>query len=404
MAQKNRALTRSFDLVPEKLKQAVEILREKDIDLWLTFVRETSQVSDPVLNLTLGFDLTWQSALMVSKSGECIAIVGHFDTDNVRRTGGYDTVLGYHQSIREPLLEVLGRLDPRFIAINYSENDPAADGLTHGMFGLLFRHLANTPFATRLISAEDVIGALRGRKAKGELDRIRHAIKTTEQIFAELSARLTPGQSERQLADWVHQRAKEMNVGFAWEPEYCPTFSAGPDSPFGHAMPGDWETRAGQTLQIDFGVKQDGYVADLQRTWYFLDSGETKPPDEVQRAFDAVRAAIQAGKAALKPKAIGWEVDAAARNTITQWGYPEYQHALGHQVGCSAHDGSTILGPRWERYQQTPLGVVEEGNVFTLELGVYVPGRGYIGLEEDVLVTAAGCEYLSTPQTEVWCL
>ena len=113
---------------------------------------------------------------------------------------------------------------------------------------------------------------------------------------------------------------------------------------------------------------------------------------------------IEAGKAALKPGAVGWEVDAAGRNTITRWGYPEYQHGLGHQIGRSAHDGSTLLAPRWERYGQTPFGVVEEGNVFTLELGVHVPGRGYIGQEEDMLVTATGCEYLSTPQTELWCV
>jgi Xaa-Pro aminopeptidase len=397
-------LIRTFELVPEKLKQAVEILKEKDIDLWLTFMRETSQVSDPMLKVILGFDLTWQSALMVSKSGERIAIVGHFDADNVRRTGGYDEVIGYHQSLREPLLQVLQRLDPQFIAINYSENDPAADGLTHGMFGILFKHLANTPYATRLISAEDIIGAVRGRKSKGELARIRQAIASTERILAELNEQLRPGQSERHLADWVQQRVEERNLDFAWEPEYCPTLTAGPDSPYGHAMPGDWQTQRGQTLQIDFGVKERGFVADLQRTWYFLDKGEKEPPQEVQQAFDAVRAAIEAGRAALKPGAIGWEVDAAGRNMITKRGYPEYQHALGHQVGRSAHDGSTILGPRWERYQQTPYGVAEEGNVFTLELGVHWPGRGYIGLEEDVIVTATGCEYLSTPQTELWCI
>jgi Xaa-Pro aminopeptidase len=404
MSSKETVLIRTFEIVREKLTQAVEILGEKDVDLWLTFVRETRQSPDPSLDLILGFDLTWRSALMVSKSGECIAIVGHFDADNVRCIGGYETVIGYHQSLRESLLEVLQRLDPQFIAINYSENDPAADGLTHGMFGLLFKYLANTPYTTRLISAEDVIGALRGRKSKSELARIRQAIATTEQIFAELSAHLAPGQSERQLADWINQRVEALDLGLAWEPEYCPVFTAGPDSPYGHAMPGDWETRRGQTLQIDFGVEERGFVADLQRTWYFLDEGETHPPDEVQRAFDAVRAAIEAGKAVLKPGAIGWEVDAAGRNTITQWGYPEYQHALGHHIGRSAHDGSTILGPRWERYGESIMGIVEEGNVFTLELGVHVPGRGYIGLEEDVLVTATGCEYLSTPQTELWCV
>jgi Xaa-Pro aminopeptidase len=392
------------ELVIEKLEQAVAILEEKGVDLWLTFVRETSHVSDPVLDLILGFDLTWQSILMVSRSGERVAIVGHFDADNVSATGGYDSVIGYHESLNGPLLETLKRLAPLSIAINYSENDPAADGLTHGLYRLLERHLSDTPFAERLISAEEIIGALRGRKSKGELARIREAVATTEEILAALGARLKPGQSERELADWVHQQVEARQLDFAWEPAYCPTFAAGPDSPYGHNMPGEWETQLGQIVQIDFGVKQSGFAADLQRTWYLLESDETAPPDKVQRAFDAVRASIEAGYAALKPGAVGWEVDAAARRVITEHGYPEYQHALGHQMGRSAHDGSTLLGPRWQRYGNTPYGVVEEGNIFTLELGVHVPGRGFVGLEEDVLVTATGCEYLSTAQTELWCV
>ena len=395
-------MTEAFEMISEKLSQAEGILNEKDVDLWLTFVRETSHVADPVQDLILGIDLTWQSALMVSKTGERIAIVGHFDADSVRRTSGYNTVIGYHQSLREPLLMVLERLNPQSIALNYSENDSAADGLTHGMFGLLSKYVADTPYASRFISAEAVISALRGRKSKGELARIRQAIGTTEQILGELDDRLAPGQSESELANWIHQRVAGLDLDFAWDREYCPILSAGPDSPVGHAMPGDWKTKRGQLFHIDFGVKEQGFAADLQRTWYFLNQNETKPPEEAQRAFDAVRAAIEAGKSALKPGAIGWEVDAAGRETITRWGYPEYQHALGHQVGRSAHDGSTILGPRWERYQQTPYGVAEEGNVFTLELGVHLPNRGFLGLEEDVLVTATGCEYLSTPQMELW--
>lgn len=67
-----------------------------------------------------------------------------------------------------------------------------------------------------------------------------------------------------------------------------------------------------------------------------------------------------------------------------------------------AHDGGTLLAPRWDRYGKAPLGIVEEGNVFTVELGTAVPGRGYIGLEEDVLVTRDGVEWLSTPQRELW--
>jgi Xaa-Pro aminopeptidase len=71
-------------------------------------------------------------------------------------------------------------------------------------------------------------------------------------------------------------------------------------------------------------------------------------------------------------------------------------------VGRAAHDGGTVLGPRWDRYGDAPLGLVEEGHVYTLEYGAPVPGRGYVGLEEVVLVTSNGLEWLSTPQRELW--
>ena len=100
------------------------------------------------------------------------------------------------------------------------------------------------------------------------------------------------------------------------------------------------------------------------------------------------------------PASPGWEVDAAARESLVAAGYPEPMYALGHQLGRAAHDGGTVLAPRWDRYGAAPFGVVEEGNVFTLEYGTAVPGRGYIGLEEDVLVTAEGIQWLSSPQRE----
>jgi Xaa-Pro aminopeptidase len=82
-------------------------------------------------------------------------------------------------------------------------------------------------------------------------------------------------------------------------------------------------------------------------------------------------------------------------------GYEEYLHAVGHQVGRSAHDGGTILGPRWERYGSTPYREVQEREVYTLELGVVLPGRGYLGLEEMVQVTSTGVEWLTDRQLEM---
>ncbi len=195
-------------------------------------------------------------------------------------------------------------------------------------------------------------------------------------------------------------------MGTSWESDYCPVVTPGPDAPLGHAMPGDFATQRGHLLQVDFGVSKHGFVADLQRTWYLLDTdaGETEPPSEVLAGWEAARAALEAGRAALRPGVQGWQVDQAARETLTQAGYPEYLHAFGHHVGRTAHDGATVLGPQWERYGTLVDGVIEVGNVFAIELGVQVPGRGYIGCEEDVLVTPDGAEYLGEPQTELWCI
>jgi Xaa-Pro aminopeptidase len=388
-------------LVQEKLDQAVEILREQDVDLWLTFVRETSLTNDPCLELIAGTYSAWTGAFIVSASGERVAIVGRFDAPSVEQVGGYE-VIGYDESIKPALVQTVERLGPRSIALNYSRSDPAADGLTHGLWLELQETFAQTPFADRFRSSEAIVNALRGRKSHGEVDRIREAVRETEEILDLVTAALRPGLSELEVAELMHGEIARRGLGYAWARDHCPAVNAGPDKEVGHAPPGELRTARGELLHADFGVSRDEYTSDLQRVWYFLDQGETGPPGEVQRAWDALWTSIDAGVAALRPGVAGWEVDAAARTSLVDAGYPEPMHALGHQLGRSAHDGGTTLAPRWDRYGAAPLGLVEVGNVFTVEYGAAVPGHGYIGLEEDLVVTADGVEWLSTPQRELW--
>ena len=192
-------------LIQEKVDQAIGILRQTGVDAWLTFVRETSAISDPVLPLIYGHWLTWQSALLLARSGERIAIVGHFDALTAERTGAYTTVIPYHESIGPALLAALEQIQPAQIAINFSATDVHADGLTHGMYQLLCGYLKGTPWADRLVSAERIAAALRGRKTPEEIARIRRAVETTREIFEETFAVLRPGITEAELGRFMRR-------------------------------------------------------------------------------------------------------------------------------------------------------------------------------------------------------
>ncbi len=389
-------------LVREKLDQAVEILREQEVDVWLTLVRETLLTPDPSLDLIAGTYCAWQGAFLISQTGERVAIVGRFDAPNVEELSAYSEVIGYDESLRPALRSAIQRLAPRSIALNYSESDPAADGLTHGLWLVLQETLAGSPYADRLVSSEAIVNALRGRKSSAEVARIRSATKATEEIFENVTAKLQPAMTELEIAALMHAEIASRGLGYAWGREHCPAVNAGPEKGVGHTAPGELRTRRGELLHMDFGVERDDYCSDLQRVWYFLDEGESAAPPDVLRAWDALWASVDAGAAVLRPGVVGSEVDAAARESLVAAGFPEPMYALGHQLGRTAHDGGTLLAPRWDRYGSAPLGIVEEGNVFTLEFGTAVPGRGYIGLEEDVFVTGDGIKWLSSPQRELW--
>lgn len=389
-------------LIQEKVQQAISILNEKEIDLWLIFVRETSVNSDPILPVIYGEEtLTRQSALLLHKSGETIAIVGRIDAETARLIGAYQTVIPCDAGISQNLLSELQRLNPAKIAINTSLSNVMADGLSYGMYQLLVKMLADTPFTNRLCSAEEIVSALNGRKTKSEVALIQAAIDETLDIYQKTYDFMRPGMTEKDIANFMHHQLANRNLQAAWTYDGCPAVNSGPDSPVGHAAPTDIQLKPGHLVHFDFGVQKDGYCSDIQRMVYLLRPGETEPPAEVQQGFDLVRKAVEVARAILRPGVTGLAVDQAARKVITDAGYPEYHYATGHQLGKHAHDGGGILGPQWEVYGDLPNQIIEKDQVYTIELGIALPHYGYIGLEEDVLVSANGNEYLGEPQTEL---
>jgi len=389
-------------LIQEKANQAIQILQEQQTDMWLTFVRETSGVRDPVLDLLIGpSDLTWQSALILTRKGEKIAIIGNLEKDALARLGVFDEILGYDKSIRELLRETITRLHPDRIAVNTSRNNVHADGLTYAMHEILRDHLAGTPYTDRLTSAEAIISSLRGRKTPSEQARIRKAVEITDEIFRQTFDFIKAGMTEIEIGEHMQRLAQERGVGLAWPAENCPAVNSGPDSPVGHNGPTDIRVERGHLLHFDFGVRYEDYCSDIQRVAYVLRDGETEAPVEVQRGFLTIRTAIEKSREAMKAGVTGNSIDVIAREIVADAGYPDYPYALGHQLGRVAHDGGALLGPLWEKYGDSPNQKLELGQVFTIEPGLAVTGYGYLGLEEDVLMTEDGAEYFTKPQTEI---
>ncbi|HSN93958.1 MAG TPA: Xaa-Pro peptidase family protein, partial [Anaerolineaceae bacterium] len=323
-----------------------------------------------------------------------------FDAENVRRMGGYNEVIAYDEDFFPPLLQVLKRLNPTSIALNYSEHDVSADGLSHGTWLSLKNGLAGTPYTERLVSSEGLVRSLRGQKTPAEVERIRTAAQTTEEIVDEIGHSIKIGMNEEELYTMVQGLMSKRGLSASWDP--CPNISVGAASVAGHTLPdARCQVEAGMLVHMDLGVRQNEYVSDMQRVWYVLRPGESGVPLAVQKVFKDVRGAIMAAAAVLRPGVEGWKVDEAARDYIIAAGHAEFQHATGHSLGRAVHDGGNLLGPRWPRYGQSTYHKVEAGNVFTLELGVPVPGYGFIGLEEDVLVLEDGLEWLSHPQEQI---
>ena len=389
-------------LIQEKVQQAIEILKEQSIDMWLTFVRETSGVRDPALDLLIGEgDLTWESALILTRAGDRIAIIGNLEKEALERLGVFDEIQGYDKSVRDQLRETITRLHPDRIAVNTSRNNVHADGLTHAMYEMLCEMLQGTPYPERLISAEPIINALRGRKTPAEQARIRKAVEITDEIFQKTFRFIKVGMTEIEVGEYMWKLAREYGVGLAWPADNCPAVNSGPDSPVGHNGPTNIRIDRGHVLHFDFGVKYEEYCSDIQRVVYVLREGETEAPVEVQRGFITIRTAIEKSREAMKVGVQGKVIDTISREIVTDSGYPEFMHALGHQLGRVAHDGGALLGPLWEKYGDSPNQALEAGQVFTIEPHVDVPGYGCIGLEEDVVITDKGAEYLGEPQREI---
>ncbi|TFF90384.1 MAG: aminopeptidase P family protein [Promethearchaeota archaeon] len=391
-------------IASEKHEQLPAIMKKEKVDCWIIFARETDSTPDPVMDIVVAGDVVWHSAFIFSLAEDKlskVAIVGNHDVNAEEDKRLWDEVIGYKEGISKPLADYIKKLDPKKIALNYSIDDVTSDGLTHGMFLTISEILKDKK--DRFISAEPIIQDLRGRKSQTEIELVKEACILTKEIYEEMAAKLKVGMNEKEVQKMFHDKMDSLGVIEAWQRNSCPAVDAGPDKGIGHAGPKkDSLLKKGHTVHFDFGIKLHGYCSDIQRMYFF--GKEEDIPEELQHAFDTVHKAITLAAEFIKPGVKGYEVDKIARDHVLERGYEEYTHALGHQVGTHAHDGGVLLGPLWERYGDIPKGEVQENMIFTLELYTKTKNYGYVSLEEDIVVTKDGCEFLIPRQDKFICI
>ncbi|NLT58665.1 MAG: aminopeptidase P family protein [Clostridiales bacterium] len=386
----------------EKLPLIYKTMQEDDIDVWMIVGGETETNTEPVLPILGEIEYIGATAIIFEKAGKARVFCTPIDVNGYKLSGHFDEVVAYQTTLADELARYAGEHRAARIALNYSMDNPACDGLTHGKYRYVTEAFAQGGFAGELLSAARLVGKVRGVKSPWEIERITEAARLAHEIMLTLSDVIRPGVPVKAVFDHCHAEMARRGLLPSWTASFCPGVHAG-QAPRGHMAITDRRMARGEIVCVDFGVKYKGYSSDLQRSWYILREDETEPPAEVLHVFETVRDAIQLAARAAKPGMTGFEVDKVARDYITGRGYESWNAALGHQLGREAHDGGTILANDRPRYNRPELihTPIDLGNVFTLEPSAAC-SAGSVGLEEDVVVEENGARFLIPPQTELY--
>ena len=230
-----------------------------------------------------------------------------------------------------------------------------------------------------LIPAGDLVEQLRAVKEPEELERIAAAAELTDEVYRWVLDRGLVGLTERDVARACEARLRELGA----EPSFPPIIAAGENGALPHAEPGEREIASGELVVWDMGALLEGYCSDCTRTFA---TGEISGAD--RDVYDLVVRAQRAGLDAIGAGRSGKEVDAVAREVISEAGHGDhFGHGLGHGVGLEIHEG-----PRLGLTSEDELA---ENNVVTVEPGVYLPGRFGVRIEDLVVVTENGPRNLS---------
>jgi Xaa-Pro aminopeptidase len=244
---------------------------------------------------------------------------------------------------------------------------------TVAAFGVLKKHIKH-----RLRTIAGVIEAQRSCKDEKEIDTIKAASSITARALRQIRRYMKAGVTESELAGRLDFEIRKLGARNSFET----IVAFGPNASRPHHQPGKRKLRKRDTVLIDVGAKYKGYCSDITRSF-----AVGKPTRPFEKVYEAVEQAQAAAIKMIKAGAKLQEVDAAARDVISEYGLPVYGHGTGHGFGLEIHEMPFL--------KADAKGKLKGGEVITIEPGVYLPGKLGVRIEDDVLVTEDGCKILT---------
>jgi len=267
-------------------------------------------------------------------------------------------------------------------AVHHTRLDRARIGVEPRWLRLLEYNLLHPVLPNAVFEdGSALLAELRMQKDEAEVSLMRQAVHIAQQSLAATLPIIRAGVAERQIAVELTQQL--YRLGSDASLPFTPIVSGGPNSANPHAVPTDRPLARGDLLVIDWGACCQGYFSDITRTFAI---GDLEP--EFARISQLVLEANTAGRNACQPGVPASRVDDAARAVITAAGYGEYfRHRTGHGLGLEVHEDPYIRSDNPQK--------LLPGMTFTVEPGIYLPGRGGVRIEDNMVITASGSESLT---------
>ena len=350
---------------------------EQDLDQLIVgdLVRPGDSGPDAMANLRWLTGFTGTSGLAIATPESPVFITDFRYGERAARE--VDPVFDRVTASARLLPELAGRLEGR---VGY---DDAATSVAN--LNKLEQAIEEAGSRAQLVAAGGLVERLRRQKDAAEQEAIAAAATLADEVYEHVLAGGLAGRTELEVATAAEARMRELGAA----PSFTAIVAAGPNGAQPHAEPSERPIEAGELVVWDMGALVDGYCSDCTRTFAAGDPG-----DDAREIYELVRAAQAAGLEAVGPGVRGEDADAAARKLIeTADQGDNFGHGLGHGVGLEVHEA-----PRLGKLSDD---VLAEGDVVSIEPGVYLEGRFGVRIEDLVVITADGHRNLSSLSKEL---